>query len=130
MLTSKLYTNPAPETATIQMYVTGLVVLHRRRRLGLRPLWSKGFPPVLNNFAYYKNPVVDEAIEAGLSTADPASAPPPTPTAQAQAWKDAPLDLPRHGAYILAALFDQDLNGAYDARRRHQFNLDDDATLN
>lgn len=48
VLTSKLYTNPAPETATIQMYVTGWSSSTGDADWGIRPfLWSKGFPPVL-----------------------------------------------------------------------------------
>src|SRR3954451_14754629 len=92
VLTSKLYTNPAPDTATIQMYVTGWSSSTGDADWGLRPfLWGKGFPPVLNNFAYYNNPVVDAAIEAGLSTIDPNKRAAAYATVQAVAWKDVPL---------------------------------------
>jgi glutathione transport system substrate-binding protein len=128
VLTSKLYTNPAPETATIQMYVTAWSSSTGDADWGLRPfLWGKGFPPVLNNFAYYKNPVVDEAIEAGLSTIDTKKRAAAYATVQEVAWKDAPL-LFLGMSHNLAA-YSNNLKGA-SMRGDAQFNLDDDATLN
>jgi glutathione transport system substrate-binding protein len=128
VLTSKLYTNPAPETATIQMYVTGWSSSTGDADWGIRPfLWSKGFPPVLNNFAYYKNPVVDEAIEAGLSTVDPKKRASAYAIAQEVAWKDAAL-LFLGMSHNLAA-YTKNLKGA-SMRGDAQFNLDDDATMN
>jgi glutathione transport system substrate-binding protein len=128
VLTSKLYTNPAPETATIQMLVTGWSSSTGDADWGIRPfLWSKGFPPVLNNFAYYKNPEVDAAIEAGLSTVDPGKRASAYATAQAVAWKDAAL-LYLGMSHNLAA-YTKNLKGA-SMRGDAQFNLDDDATLN
>jgi glutathione transport system substrate-binding protein len=128
VLTSKLYTNPAPETATIQMYVTGWSSSTGDADWGIRPfLWSKGYPPVLNNFAYYKNPVVDDAIEAGLSTVDPKKRAAAYATAQEVAWKDAAL-LYLGMSHNLAA-YTKNLKGA-SMRGDAQFNLDDDATVN
>jgi glutathione transport system substrate-binding protein len=128
VLTSKLYTNPAPETSTIQMYVTGWSSSTGDADWGLRPfLWGKGFPPVLNNFAYYKNPVVDAAIEAGLSTIDPNKRAAAYATVQAVAWKDAPL-LFLGMSHNLAAYSNRLKGGSM--RGDAQFNLDDDATLN
>ena len=128
VLTSKLYTNPAPETATIQMLVTGWSSSTGDADWGIRPfLWSKGFPPVLNNFAYYKNPAVDDAIEAGLSTVEPKKRAAAYATAQEVAWKDAAL-LFLGMSHNLAA-YSKNLKGA-SMRGDAQFNLDDDATLN
>ncbi len=128
VLTAKLYTNPAPETATIQMLQTGWSTSTGDADWAIRPfLWGKGFPPVLNNFAYYKNKIVDDAIEAGLSTIDPAKRRAAYATAQAQAWKDAPLIFLGQ-AHNLAA-YSVNLKGAT-VRGDAQFNLDDDATLN
>jgi glutathione transport system substrate-binding protein len=128
VLTSKLYTNPAPDTATIQMYVTGWSSSTGDADWGIRPfLWGKGFPPVLNNFAYYKNPVVDAAIEAGLSTVNPTKRAAAYATAQEVAWKDAAL-LFLGMSHNLAA-YTKNLKGA-SMRGDAQFNLDDDATLN
>ena len=39
---------------------------------GMRPmLYTKSFPPVLSNMAWYSNPMTDAAIEEGLATVDP-----------------------------------------------------------
>jgi glutathione transport system substrate-binding protein len=58
---------------------------------GLRPLlYGKAFPPALFNTAYYSSPVTNAAIEAGLTTADPARRQAAYSEAQAQIWKDAP----------------------------------------
>ena len=128
VLTSKLYTNPAPETATIQMLQTGWSTSTGDADWGVRPfLWGKGFPPVLNNFAYYKSDVVDDAIQAGLSTIDPAKRAAAYAIVQAQAWKDMPL-IYLGQSHNLAA-FAVGLKGA-SVRGDAQFNLDDDATLN
>jgi glutathione transport system substrate-binding protein len=128
VLTSKLYTNPGPETATVQMYVTGWSSSTGDADWGIRPfLWGKGWPPVLNNFAYYKSQVVDDAIEAGLSTVDPAKRAAAYAIAQAQAWKDAPLIF--LGMSHNLAAYSKRLTGAT-MRGDAQFNLDDDAMLN
>ena len=81
---------------------------------------------MLNNFAYYKNKVVDDAIEAGLSTVDPDKRRAAYAIAQAQAWKDAPLIFLGQ-AHNLAA-YSVRLKGAT-IRGDGQFNLDDDAAL-
>ena len=128
VLTSKLYTNPAAETATIQMLVTGWSSSTGDADWGIRPfLWSKGWPPVLNNFAYYKNKEVDDAIEAGLSTIDPAKRAAAYATAQKVAWEDAAL-LYLGMSHNLAA-YSKRLKGA-SMRGDQQFQLDEDATLN
>lgn len=127
VLTSKLYTNPAPETSTIQMLLTGWSSSTGDADWGMRPfLWSKGFPPVLNNFAYYKNQQVDDAIEAGLSTTDPAKRAAAYAIAQKVAWEDAAL-LYLGMSHNLAA-YSKKLKGA-SMRGDQQFTLDDDATL-
>jgi len=62
-----------PEDATIQMQYGGWSSSTGDTDWALRPLiWGKGFPPKLFNAAYYKNDQVDEALEAAISTADPA----------------------------------------------------------
>ena len=128
VLTSKLYTNPAPETATIQMLVTGWSSSTGDADWGIRPfLWGKGWPPVLNNFAYYKNKDVDDAIEAGLSTVDPGKRAAAYAIAQKVAWEDAAL-LYLGMSHNLAA-YSKRLKGA-SMRGDQQFQLDEDATLN
>ena len=127
VLTSKLYTNPAPETATIQMLVTGWSSSTGDADWGIRPfLWGKGIPPVLNNFAYYRNAEVDAAIEAGLSTIDPAKRASAYAIAQKVAWEDAAL-LYLGMSHNLAA-YTKKLKGA-SMRGDQQFQLDDDASL-
>ena len=65
----------------------------------MRPmLYTKSFPPVLSNLAWYSNPVTDAAIEEGLSTVDPTKRAAAYAKAQAQVWKDAPWIYPRRGA--------------------------------
>jgi glutathione transport system substrate-binding protein len=128
VLTSRLYSNPGPETTAVQMLLTGWSSSTGDADWGIRPfLWGKGWPPVLNNFAYYRNPAVDEAIEAGLSTVDPQKRAAAYATAQAVAWKDAPL-LFLGMSHNLAA-YSKKLKGA-SMRGDQQFNLDDDAEMN
>ncbi len=128
VLTAKLYTNPAPETATIQMLVTGWSSSTGDADWGIRPfLWGKGWPPVLNNFAYYKNQAVDDAIDAGLSTVDPTKRAAAYAIAQKVAWEDAAL-LYLGMSHNLAA-YSNKLKGA-SMRGDQQFQLDEDATLN
>ena len=128
VLTAKLYSTPAPEAAPIQMLLTGWSSSTGDADWGIRPfLWGKGFPPVLNNFAYYKSQIVDDAIEAGLSTIDPVKRAAAYAIAQKQAWADAPL-LFLGMSHNLAA-YSKKLKGA-SIRGDQQFNLDDDASLN
>lgn len=127
VLTSRLYANPGPDTTTVQMLLTGWSSSTGDADWGIRPfLWGKGWPPVLNNFAYYKNPAVDEAIEAGLSTVETQKRAAAYAKAQEVAWKDAPL-LFLGMSHNLAA-YNKKLKGA-SMRGDQQFNLDDDAEL-
>ncbi len=88
---AKVWNVKTPEDATTRMYYTGWSASTGDADWGLRPLfYGKSFPPNLFNVAYYANPVVDKAIEAGLTTADPAKRQAEYNTAQAQIWKDCP----------------------------------------
>jgi len=88
---AKVWNVKTPEDATTQMYYTGWSASTGDADWGLRPLfYGKSFPPNLFNVAYYANPVTDAAIEAGLTTADPAKRQAAYATAQAQIWKDVP----------------------------------------
>ncbi len=80
-----------PEDSTVQIQYGGWSASTGDADWGLRPLlYGEGFPPKLFNVAYYQNPSVDEAIRAGISTADPARRAEAYKAAQAQIWQDAP----------------------------------------
>jgi glutathione transport system substrate-binding protein len=88
---AKVWNVKTPEDATTQMYYTGWSASTGDADWGLRPLfYGKSFPPNLFNVAYYANPVVDKAIEDGLTTADPAKRQAAYTIAEAQIWKDCP----------------------------------------
>ena len=76
---------------------------------------------------FNESQIVDDAIEAGLSTIDPVKRGAAYAIAQAQAWKDAPLIF--LGQSHNLAAYSINLKGAT-IRGDAQFNLDDDATLN
>ena len=88
---AKVWNVKTPEDATTLMYLTGWSASTGDADWGLRPLfYGKAFPPNLFNVAYYSSKVTDEAIEAGLTTADPVKRQAAYTTAQAQIWKDVP----------------------------------------
>jgi glutathione transport system substrate-binding protein len=88
---AKVWNVTTPEDATTLMYYAAWSASTGDADWGLRPLfYGKSFPPALFNVAYYSNKVTDAAIEAGLTTADPAKRQAAYDTAQAQIWKDVP----------------------------------------
>ncbi len=128
MLTSKMFNVQKPEDATIVMLYGAWSSSTGDADWAMRPiLYTKSFPPVLANLAWYSDPVTDAAIEAGLSTVDPKVRAAAYAKAQAQAWKDAPwivLAVERN-----LAAYSKRLTGAY-MRPDQQFSLMPDATLN
>ncbi len=88
---AKIWNVKTPEEATTMMHFTAWSASTGDADWGLRPLLDGGaFPPTLFNTAYYSNPVVNDAIKAGLTTADPAKRQAAYDIAQAQIWKDTP----------------------------------------
>jgi glutathione transport system substrate-binding protein len=88
---AKIWNVKTPEEATTMMHYTAWSASTGDADWGLRPLLDGGsFPPTLFNTAYYSNPVTNDAIKAGLTTADAAKRTEAYKTAQAQVWKDAP----------------------------------------
>jgi glutathione transport system substrate-binding protein len=128
VLTAKMFNVQKPEDATIVMQYGAWSSSTGDADWGIRPiLYTKSFPPVLSNLAWYSNPATDKAIEDGLSTTDPVKRGEAYARAQAQAWKDTPwiyLAVERN-----LAAYSKNLTGAY-MRPDQQFDLADDATLN
>ena len=80
-----------PEDSTVLMNFNGWSSSTGDADWALRPLFSsRSFPPKLFNAAFYRNPEVDSAIDAGNGTADDARRAEAYKTAQALIWKDAP----------------------------------------
>lgn len=91
VVTQRVWAVDKPEDSTVQLYYGGWSSSTGDADWALRPLfWGKGFPPALFNVAYYKNDIVDQALEAGVATADQAKRADAYKTAQEQIWKDAP----------------------------------------
>ena len=68
VLTAKMFNVQKPEDATIVMKYGGWSSSTGDADWGMRPmLYSKSFPPVLANLAWYSSPATDAAIEEGLS---------------------------------------------------------------
>jgi glutathione transport system substrate-binding protein len=127
VLTAKQFNVTGPQDATIVMNYGGWSSSTGDADWGMRPIfYSKSFPPVLFNLAWYSDPVTDAAIEAGLATVDPGKRAAAYAQAQAQVWKDAPwifLDVD----HSLAA-YSKKLHGAL-MRPDLQFYLRTDASL-
>ena len=127
VLTAKQYNVTGPQDATIVMNYGGWSSSTGDADWATRPiLYSKSFPPVLFNLAWYSNSVTDAGIEAGLATVDPSKRTAAYAQVQAQAWKDAPwifLDVD----HDLAA-YSRKLHGA-SMRPDQQFYLRTDASL-
>jgi glutathione transport system substrate-binding protein len=127
VLTAKEFNVQKPEDATIVMLYGGWSSSTGDADWGMRPmLYTKSFPPVLANLAWYSDPVTDEAIEAGLATVDPNKRAAAYAKAQAQVWKDAPwifLDIDHN-----LAAYSKKLHGAF-MRPDQQFHLIEDASL-
>jgi glutathione transport system substrate-binding protein len=127
VLTAKMFNVKGPEDATIVMLYTGWSSSTGDADWGMRPmLYTKSFPPVLANLAWYSNPVTDAAIQEGLATVDPTKRAAAYAQAQAQAWKDVPwifLGVDRN-----LAAYSKKLHGAF-MRPDQQFHLTEDASL-
>ena len=127
VLTAKEFNVKGPEDATIVMLYGGWSSSTGDADWGTRPmLYTKSFPPVLANLAWYSNPATDAAIEAGLATVDPTKRAAAYAAAQAQAWKDAPWIF-LSVDHSLAA-YSKKLHGA-SMRPDQQFYLRTDASL-
>ena len=67
VLTAKMFNVKKPEDATIVMLYGGWSSSTGDADWGMRPmLYTKSFPPVLSNLAWYSSPATDAAIEEGL----------------------------------------------------------------
>ncbi len=127
VLTAKMFNVKGPEDATIVMLYGGWSSSTGDADWGLRPiLYTKSFPPVLSNLAWYSNPVTDAAIEAGLATVDLTKRAAAYAKVQEQAWKDAPWIF-LSVDHSLAA-YSKKLHGAF-MRPDQQFYLRTDASL-
>ena len=127
VLTAKMFNVQKPEDATIVMLYGGWSSSTGDADWGMRPmLYTKSFPPVLSNLAWYSNPVTDAAIEAGLSTTDSAKRAAAYAQAQAQVWKDTPWIF--LGVDHNLAAYSKKLHGAF-MRPDQQFHLTADAFL-
>jgi glutathione transport system substrate-binding protein len=127
VLTAKMFNVKGPEDATIVMLYGGWSSSTGDADWGMRPmLYTKSFPPVLFNMAWYSNPMTDAAIEEGLATVDPSKRAAAYAKAQAQVWKDAPwifLSVDHN-----LAAYSKNLHGAF-MRPDQQFHLTADASL-
>ncbi len=127
VLTAKMFNVQKPEDASIVMLYAGWSSSTGDADWGMRPmLYTKAFPPVLANLAWYSNPVTDAAIEEGLSTTDPSKRAGAYAKAQAQVWKDAPWIF--LGVDHNLAAYSKKLHGAF-IRPDQQFHLTADADL-
>jgi glutathione transport system substrate-binding protein len=127
VLTAKEFNVPKPEDATIVMLYGAWSSSTGDADWGMRPIaYTKAFPPVLANLAWYSNPVTDAAIEAGLATVDPTKRAAAYAKAQEQVWKDPPWVF-LAVEHNLAA-YSKKLHGAF-MRPDQQFHLTADASL-
>jgi glutathione transport system substrate-binding protein len=127
VLTAKMFNVQKPEDATIVMLYGGWSSSTGDADWGMRPmLYTRSFPPVLSNLAWYSNPDTDAAIEDGLATVDPSKRAIAYAKAQAQVWKDAPWIFLAVD-HSLAA-YSKKLHGAF-MRPDQQFHLAEDANL-
>jgi glutathione transport system substrate-binding protein len=127
VLTAKMFNVQKPEDASIVALYTAWSSSTGDADWGTRPmLYTKSFPPVLANLAWYSSPVTDAAIEEGLSTVDPTKRAAAYAKAQAQAWKDTPWIY--LGVEHNLAAYSKKLHGAF-IRPDQQFHLTEDAAL-
>jgi glutathione transport system substrate-binding protein len=127
VLTAKMFNVQKPEDASIVMLYGGWSSSTGDADWGMRPmLYTKAFPPVLSNLAWYSNPITDAAIEAGLSTTDPTKRAAAYAKAQAQVWHDVPWIFLAVDHNLAA--YSKNLTGA-SMRPDQQFHLTEDAAL-
>jgi glutathione transport system substrate-binding protein len=128
VLNAKMFNVQKPEDASIVMLYGGWSSSTGDADWGMRPmLYTKSFPPVLSNLAWYSNAKTDAAIEEGLSTTDPAKRAAAYAKAQTQVWQDAPWIF--LGVDHNLAAYSKRLTGAF-MRPDQQFHLTEDAALN
>jgi glutathione transport system substrate-binding protein len=128
VLTAKEFNVQKPEDATIVALYGGWSSSTGDADWGMRPmLYTKAFPPVLANLAWYSSPKTDAAIEEGLSTTDSTKRAAAYAKAQAQVWQDAPWIF--LGVDHNLAAYSKKLTGAF-MRPDQQFHLTAEATLN
>jgi len=127
VLLAKMFNVQKPEDATIVMLYGGWSSSTGDADWGMRPmLYTRAFPPVLSNLAWYSNPTTDAAIEEGLSTTDPVKRAAAYAKAQAQVWHDAPWIFLAVDHNLAA--YSKNLTGAF-MRPDQQFHLTEDADL-
>jgi glutathione transport system substrate-binding protein len=127
VLTAKQFNVTGPQDATIVMNYGGWSSSTGDADWGMRPmLYSKSFPPVLFNLAWYSNAATDSAIEQGLATVDASKRATAYSEAQAQVWHDAPWIF--LGVDHTLAAYSKKLHGAF-MRPDQQFTLTADADL-
>ncbi|CAH2601745.1 glutathione ABC transporter periplasmic binding protein [Rhodovastum atsumiense] len=91
MLYARLYGAKTPAESEMQMQMGGWSSSTGDADWGLRPLLAgSAFPPALFNTGYYDSPEVNRAIDAALTTADPAKRAAAYADAQKHIWEDAP----------------------------------------
>ncbi len=89
---AKLWSVKDPAKAEFDMYFGGWSPSTGDADWALRPLFaSESWVPTAYNVSYYSNPAVDQAIMAGLQTADPARRAKAYAQAQTLIWHDAPI---------------------------------------
>ena len=127
MLTAKQLNVQKPEDATIVMNYGGWSSSTGDADWGMRPmLYTKSFPPVLFNLAWYSSPVTDAAIEEGLSTVDPTKRAAPMPRRRRRFGRTRPWIF--LGVDHNLAAYSKKLHGAF-MRPDAQFHLTEDAAL-
>jgi glutathione transport system substrate-binding protein len=109
---SRIWGVEKPEDSTVLMNFNGWSSSTGDADWALRPLFSsRSFPPKLFNAAFYRNPEVDAAIDAGNATADDSRRAEAYKTAQALIWKDAPWIF--LGVDQILSAHAKDLSGAF-----------------
>jgi len=91
-LNQRLWSTPKPADAKVEMYYGAWSASTGDADWALRPLFAtESWIPTGYNVSYYSNKQVDEAITAGLQTADPAKRKAAYADAQKLLWADAPM---------------------------------------
>jgi len=90
-LSEKLYNAPAGSGGEVELYYGGWSPSTGDADWGIRPLLAtESAPPASYNTAYYSNPEVDQLIQDGIHTSDPAARAEAYKKMQEILWNDAP----------------------------------------
>jgi len=90
-LSEKLYNAPAGSGGEVELYYGGWSPSTGDADWGIRPLLAtESAPPASYNTAYYSNPEVDQLIQDGIHTSDPAVRAEAYKKMQEILWNDAP----------------------------------------